>query len=451
MDREVPHITTDEIRLYIRTYYSLLRSTGDVWVRAFEEAHIYCESSLHQGAQEARPDVAAFAYAAARLPDEMHLVHRLVLGQATEQFEAAGLEVRPWRRVRTRGRRRPLRWDGAATLAAFVTSTSDIDDLVPIVTAYQIEWNKLHERLAASALAATLTQAPAGAELSPDDAELAPALGLGDGEITILRAALGKSWAPALAEIARRPSDLRVRLLAGSFAQYQRATHRWWSGIEPVYLRESRPRRRPVYFVSSNTHALPNLLAGWGRAHESELRTFARKQNPEGLGDALEAAMAKGDTGEARAIEYYLSGLYLRAGGAERVSEVQAFDAAHGIRTIESPGHIDVTAQLVELGRIVPSRVDSRLMVPGLERLRESDAVILNIDYPLGMAAYHHLARVAQGVGELRGIYLMGKAATLNGKVGDVMISNVAHDEHSGNTYLFRNCFSAANVQPFVH
>ena len=35
----------------------------------------------------------------------------------------------------------------AAYLAAFVTSISDIDDLVPILTSYQIEWNKLREKL----------------------------------------------------------------------------------------------------------------------------------------------------------------------------------------------------------------------------------------------------------------------------------------------------------------
>ncbi len=84
------------------------------------------------------------------------------------------------------------------------------------------------------------------------------------------------------------------------------------------------------------------------------------------------------------------------------------------------------------------------MRVPGIERLAATDAVILNIDYPLGMAAYHHLSRVAQGVGEIRGIYVMGKAATLNGRVGDVMISNAVYDEHSRNTYLFRNCFAAA-------
>ena len=49
--------------------------------------------------------------------------------------------------MRTRGRRRPLRFDGRQTLAVFIASGSDIDDLVPIVTAYQIECNKVRDRL----------------------------------------------------------------------------------------------------------------------------------------------------------------------------------------------------------------------------------------------------------------------------------------------------------------
>jgi hypothetical protein len=34
--------------------------------------------------------------------------------------------------------------------------------------------------------------------------------------------------------------------------------------------------------------------------------------------------------------------------------------------------------------------------------------------------------------------------------VGDVMIPNVVYDEHSRNTFLFRNCFVAADVAPYL-
>ncbi len=64
-----PRATSDEIDLYIRTYYSLLRSSTDVRVRAFEEAHLLLSgSSLHLGATDESPDLAAFAYSAGRLP-----------------------------------------------------------------------------------------------------------------------------------------------------------------------------------------------------------------------------------------------------------------------------------------------------------------------------------------------------------------------------------------------
>ena len=66
MDRQPPRATSDEIDLYIRTYYSLLRSSGDVRVRAFEEAHLFSRSSLHLGAEDSNPDLAAFAYSARR-------------------------------------------------------------------------------------------------------------------------------------------------------------------------------------------------------------------------------------------------------------------------------------------------------------------------------------------------------------------------------------------------
>ncbi len=82
--------------------------------------------------------------------------------------------------------------------------------------------------------------------------------------------------------------------------------------------------------------------------------------------------------------------------------------------------------------------------------LASSDAVILNIDYPLGMAAYEILSRVTERVGHLMGVYIMGKAATLNGRVGDVMIPNVVHDEHSQNTYLFDNSFSAYDIASYM-
>jgi hypothetical protein len=454
VDRQPPRTTSNAIDLYIRTYYSLLRSSGDVRVRAFEESHVFSDSSLHAGARAPEPDLAAFGYAAARLPACMPRVRRMVAGQSNEQFEAKGFAVGGWQRVTTRGRRRPLRFDGKDTLAIYVTSASDIDDLVPIVTAWQIEWNKLHAALSR----AGLRPLPAAGEDAGDrDAKVAKAIGLGD--LSVLHEAFGGEYDRALQAIAADECDLTLRLLAGSLLEYRRASERWWSGIEPAYLRSPQSADssgatwpRPVYFVSSNTHALPNLIGGYARAHRDEILSHLEAGDPEDLAPIVARARADGDEGQLANLSYYLLRQYLRAdatGG--RIAAVQAFDGTSGLVTLDSPGHLDVGAQLVELSRLQPDRLDPRVCVPGIERLADSDAVILNIDYPLGMAAYHHLTRLAQGCGEIRGIYLMGKAATLNGRVGDVMLSTAAYDEHSENTYLFRNCFTAADLAPWVH
>ena len=438
MDRQPPRTTSNEIDLYIRTYYSLLRSSGDVRVRAFEEAHLYSASSLHTGALSPEPDLAAFAYSAARLPDIIGHTRRLVLGQSMEQLVRAGFPIGDWQTVRTRGRRRPLRWDGHGTLAVFVASASDIDDLVPIVCAYQIEWNKLHYRLsAAGADCAELT-----------DSALAGVIGTDVEGVRLLRAALGAGWTDAMAAIADHELDLTLRLLDGSFREYQRSAQTWWRAIEAA-----RPElmRRPVYFVSSNTHSLANLLGGYAFAHQDQLAEFLRRENNEGLGKRLDEALAAGDDSVVANLLYYgLRAFLAAAPGGERVAAVQAHDATVGITTIESPARIDVAAQVIELARLDPRHMDPRVRVPGVENLARSRAVIVNIDYPLGMAAYHHLAAVTTGLDEIRGMYIMGKAATLNARVGDVMISKVVHDEHSGNTYLLRNALHAADVQPFM-
>ncbi|MCH9680537.1 MAG: hypothetical protein K0V04_03815 [Deltaproteobacteria bacterium] len=452
MDRQPPRSTSNAIDLYIRTYYSLLRSSGEVRVRAFEEAHAFSDSSLHTGARDERPDVAAFGYSAARLPGCLTLVRHLVAGQSLEQFERAGLQVHDWPAVSTRGRRRPHRWDGGQTLAVFVTSASDIDDLVPILTAYQIEWNKMHMRLANSDLGTQLVEGTAPS----DDAELRTALegalGLSAADVGSLCSALGEPVREGLAAIAASPRDLRLRLLAGTLLEYRRATQRWWEGIERSYLAKG-TAPRPVYFVSSNTHALCNLIGGYAREHRESIFEFAREHDEEGLAERIDAAQRDGDEHELSNLSYYLLRRYLTADPETtpaRMEQVQRFDAQCGISTLSSPGHLDVNVQLMALRDIQPERLDPRARVDDLAALQHSDAVIINIDYPLGMAAYHHLTQLAHGVGELRGVYVVGKAATLNGRVGDIMLSTVAYDEHSSNSYLFRNCFVAADLDPHV-
>jgi hypothetical protein len=66
------------------------------------------------------------------------------------------------------------------------------------------------------------------------------------------------------------------------------------------------------------------------------------------------------------------------------------------------------------------------------------------------MAAYYIGRQIAEAIADLRGFYVLGKAATLNGAVGDVMFADEVFDEHTGNVYSFPNAFGYDEVAPWL-
>ena len=459
MLRDIPSRGNEEIDLYMRTYYSLLRSTSDIRVRSLVETHCAMNSSLHIGADEPAPDISAFVYSVMRLPQCLPQISLILMGQSDEVFNRRGFpDVEKWQPAMAHSRRRKMFYDGKSTLAAFIASVSDIDDLIPMLTAYQIEWNKLHERLAETPILDRIEAHVSGQEpLLPDEVgDVAKALDISADDFVKLQAAWGQALWPNLLQAGQHRKDMSIRLLAGSLTDYRRATDGWWYTISrdvDRYLK-SDLFYRPVYFVSSNTHSLVNLLGGYARAIEEELAAFLEKVNPENLWHHYQRARARQGDGELNDLLYYALSKYLSHGTAEEQSAKQAamhlFHRESGCFHVENPLYLDVAAQVIELKSLCPERFDPRVAGEGLDVLQESEAVIFNVDYPLGMAAYHIFSQVAANLGELQGVYFMGKAATLNGQVGDVMIPNVVYDEHSQNTFLFRNCFIAADVAPYL-
>ena len=460
MIREVPSRGNEEIDLYRRTYYSLLRSSSDIRIRSLEETHSAMNSSLHIGADSPTSDISAFVYSVMRLPQCLPQVRLVLMGQSDEVFDRRGYpDVEKWQPVTAHSRRRKMFFDGQSTLAAFIASVSDIDDLIPMLTAYQIEWNKLHDRLANTPTLARIEAHVTGQKpLLPDEVgQVADLLHLSADDFAKLQAAWGPLLWPNLLQVGQRRKDMAIRLLAGSLTDYRRATDGWWSTISQEVDRylESDLFYRPVYFVSSNTHSLANLLCGYARTIEPELAAFLEEVNPENLWHHYRRCKAAGrGDGELENLLYYALSRYLRYGDAQAQAEKQAalqhYYREHGLLHVENPLYLDVAAQVIELNAVRPEDFDPRVRMEGLELLKGSEAVIFNVDYPLGMAAYQIFSQVAANLGELRGVYFMGKAATLNGQVGDVMIPNVVYDEHSQNTFLFKNCFVAADVAPYL-
>jgi hypothetical protein len=443
MDRRVPSPTNDSIDLYIRTYYSLLRSSGEVQVRSLEETHRTMGSSLHSGADSAEPDIGAFIYAAQRLPACMVQTSLVLLGQSREVFARRGYaDVEEWQHVIAPGRRRRMFYDGKDRLAAYVASVSDIDDLIPQLVAYEIEWNKLYARL---------NNMHGGLDWNAPDSALARhALGLSEHDFARLHSLWKDALWGNLKVVAAAPKHMSVHLLASSVNDYRKATRSWWNAVlehvSGVDLAE-----RPVYFVSSNTHSLVNMLAGYARTRQDDMLATLAHDDPENLRDEIQAARTDPAPGRLNNLLYYLLRRYLaRPGNEAELRACLEYELAHGVWYAHAQSYLDVDVQVFELNRFDPEHFDGRLAMPGLDRLRQSQAVIVNIDYPLGAAAYNILIELMASVSGLAGVYVMGKAATLNARVGDVMIPNVVFDQHSTNSYLFRNCFAASDVAPYL-
>src|SRR5215212_3342180 len=142
---------SDEVELSHRKYTTLLRSSGETLLRVLEPSHRSMSSSLHALAGSQELDLGAFLYAIRRLPDAVSTARVIVMGQEVEVFARHGIgPLDDWTPLEAPARRRRWYDDGRGTMAVLLASASDLDDLIPTLVAYQIEWNKLRMRVRAA-------------------------------------------------------------------------------------------------------------------------------------------------------------------------------------------------------------------------------------------------------------------------------------------------------------
>jgi len=430
----------DAVEVYHRTYTTILRSSGETQLRVFEHSHKAMGSSLHPLAGSAEIDLGAFLYAIRRLPGAIFSARIVVMGQSAEVFAQRG--YRPfseWTEVSAPGRRRRWYDGGDGTLAVLIASASDVDDLIPTMVALQIEWKKLRVALRGSGIEDIEQASPA---------VVAAACGGLEDDWLQLHEIWGVGFGARLAEIAERSMALRVRMLGGTQVGYARVTRRWWQQVTGLMRSESL-LDRPVYFVSSNSHAIANLLTGIAPRHADELAAAVEREGSAELREELQRFRDGTAQGNWNNFLYYVARERSRLlPDAERTA-LRREERDAGALNVTSRTALDVAAQVVPLDRLAPAGLDERVLPVEPDALGASRAVIVNIDYPLGLAAYNILREVAETV-DLRGVYVLGKAATLNADVGDVMISSVVHDEHSRSTYWLDNAFSVSDIAPYL-
>jgi hypothetical protein len=431
---------SDEVELYQRTYMTLLRSSGETQLRVLESSHRAMGSSLHPLAASEEIDLGAFIYAIRRLPDGIVGSDLVIMGQDVGALTANGIPVDTWQEAEAPARRRRWYDSGQGTLAVLMASASDVDDLVPTLVAFQIEWNKIRVRMRA----AGWPREPISPGIPCE--ECARELGGSAEDWARLQGAWGPAFGRRMRLIAERRLSLRLRMLGGSHTGYARLTRRWWAPVSAELAFEDLAER-PLYFVSSNTHSLVNIVTGIARDRESELVAFV-EQMPEH--DILRMELDRFRDGRTEGswenFLYFVAREYFRERGAEGTAERRAAEQEKGVTHLRSKTALRVPAQVIPLAALEASALDPRVGAVDEEALVASGAVIVNIDYPLGVAAYNILREVAVDRASLKGVYVLGKAATLNADVGDVMISSVIHDEHSGSTYWLDNAFGVDDL-----
>jgi hypothetical protein len=236
---------------------------------------------------------------------------------------------------------RRLSYDGKATLACYIASGTDIDDIVPLLTAYQIEWNKLHGRMRGDQVRAFLREPVDNPE---GMATLAAGMGIAVEDLEQLRLVWRGSFWEMLRRIASRRIQLAVRLLAGTMNDYRRATFHWFEHVAAAWPTLA---SRPVYFVSSNTHSLVNLLTGFALRNEQAVLRFVGQPEHADLMAEWREIEARSVPSSRENFLYYVKKLLATPAGARLAAERAKAERDAGIMRIPSEHGFDIQAQAV--------------------------------------------------------------------------------------------------------
>ena len=134
-----------DIIKYIKTYMNKLYFGKALKIKKLEGQHRAREFLLHQKAHTSAIDVDALSYCFLRLPQDIFDADRVLLTPSMEMV-IDDLQYSELQKSSSPARRRECYRTKDLSIMT-LQSFSDIHDIVPILTAFQIEYNKMHEKL----------------------------------------------------------------------------------------------------------------------------------------------------------------------------------------------------------------------------------------------------------------------------------------------------------------
>jgi hypothetical protein len=451
MDYEAVCLEAHEsINRFVQLTYQMLHGSALVPLSRLEPVYLAMHNVIHEKARTSVLDAGAFLYVCSRLPSCVFSVKKILLGQSESILKERGVLLGSWTEVYAKARRRRYLYNGKETLIAFIASKSDIDDIIPSLLAFQIEWNKANDLLQ------QLTSSPGTEELNSGRfSKIAGVLGIDTTQMDKLQKLFGDSFPQILSVLKEKRCSIVVQNYEASYCRYRRETEIWWDTIHTVC---PEIEDRPIYFVSSNSHSLINLLSGFAEGHAEEIAAYGedKKELLPLLEEYRRFRSAGTEDGGSRIrlqnILFYLLMKYEQDPllGRHILEKRLVWEREAGIVRIESPNTLDIPTQIIDLQKLASFRegIPGNTGLPGFPE--KTRTMILNIDYPLGRTAYFILGKIAEHVSKFLGVFVIGKAASLIADRGDVIIPSVVVDQHTRNQYFFENCIKARDIVPFM-
>jgi hypothetical protein len=434
-------MTNQDTELFIKLYRSFLSSGGTLEIEQLISPYIDMKPFLHQKAGLGEIDSGAFIYSLLRLPNEIYKVKEIILAQSIQILKREGYDTQSWIELSAPARRRKMYFDGNNKLYVIINSVTDVDDLVCLLTAFQIEWNKLRNSLL------FLKEPEFEKILNSRNFGYVNRFTKIDNTLwQKLYKILKENFEPTIRKVREFNVEFKVKLLRGSYIDYVNSTQEWFENIVKK-TQYSDFKEKPIYFVSSNTHSIVNNITGFVNSIEADLIKFMEENKMDDLLNYYNSINLGKLPGSKENLLWYVLKKYEAVNPNIKKQRLQR-ELELGIDSIEAKQVMDVNVQIIKVNKLNKSHLPDKIRA-NLDFLETSEAIIFNIDYPLGFGAYMILSTLLRNIQNIKGVYILGKASFLNGKLGDIALPTRVFDDHTKNTFVIKNAFTKEHFSEF--
>jgi len=413
------------IRQHIKNCFSKLLTGLEFPIKDLENSYRQMAPAIHQNVFGDKIDIDVLDYCLNRIPPQIFSTKNIILGQNREKLISAGYGISSWKEVISKKRRRRSFYSSDSfTLVSILTSDTDLGEIVNILIAIEIEFNKIKTKLNQN----IDSKIPIYQILDLDEQKW------------LKFSALLKCLDTDCFKKIKNFSGFNLKLVNYAPDDYSDLVTDWWQNLlQRIFIFDL--KNTPVYFISSNLHSLLNIIGGYVNVHQTDINNYLQFKQPD-LYQQLK--QIESDPGILRKEDYYY---YASSKYFENVPEAkqkkQAWEENLGIKDITLKHDLFCDAQVIPVSTLVSSQfIDPALNIKDRQKIANSKAVIINIDYPLGYTAYLILSEILKTLSKIAGIYIVGKAAILQGEIGDIQIPNIVFDERLNNVIKFDNCFN---------